>query len=181
MKSKDVLESGSSWTLERFVSLCALISAVVTVIAFIFLFIFYAGIPIFGPLNDLAYATQMLFTIPVLLYVYRRLEPRWGRLALGVTLVGLLAMLATIVLSLLLVFGVIPFERQVVMLLMASLFVVGWFVTTAVLGREDPVIPGGILLAVLAGISIGYPVWALRLRRDLGVGERQLRIEEEPA
>ena len=181
MQPNNLSENGSAWSLERFASLCALISAILTVIAFIFLFVFYAGVGIFGPLNDLTYAAQMLFTIPVLVYVYRRLEPRWGRLVLGVTIIGLLAMLAVIVLSLLLVLGVIPFVRQVLMLLSAILFVALWFVAAAILGRDDPVVPSGILLAVLAGMSIGYPVWALRLRRNLGGDERQLRLEKEPA
>ncbi len=171
----------SSDRFESFVSLSALISAVFAVIGIVFIVIFYAGVGIFGPLSDVAYMTQMIFTLPIVFYMYRRLEPQGKSRALGVTLLGFLAMTSVITLQVLLITGVLPFTTQIGLLLFSILFIVLWFVLIERYGREDDVIPHSRLLAVLAGMTIGYPVWAYRFRRNLKDADASMILSEEPA
>jgi len=178
MRSNIQPKDSSSEGLEQLVRLCTLISAVAAVVGLIFLAIFYSGAGIFGPLNDIAVIIQYIFMLPIAFYIYRRIEPQGRFMSISVTLIGVLGMLAVIVLQTLLVVGVISFGQQIGMVMIAFLVVMLWFVLVESLGRDDEIIPKGRLLAVLAGMVIGYPVWAKRLRRNLGESEPSLILEE---
>jgi hypothetical protein len=81
--------------------------------------------------------------------------------------IGVAGMLAVIVLQALLVFRVLPFSRQIGMVVAAFLVVLGWFVVTGRLGRSTGPLPKGTVLHVLAGLYFGYPIWAFSLGRRL--------------
>jgi hypothetical protein len=108
------------------------------------------------------------------------LEPLGKSRAIGVTIVGVFGASAVIVLQILLVSGIIPFTTQIGMLLIAIVFVVAWFVLINRYGHVDKMIPPGRLLAVLAGMTIGYPIWAFRFRRNLKDAEQRAILREEP-
>lgn len=180
MRSNTQPKDNSSARPEQFVSLCTIISAIAAVLGLIFLAIFFSGVGVFGPLNDIAVTIQYIFMLPIAFLIYRRIEPQGRFISISVTLIGVLGMLAVIVLQTLLVVGVISFGQQIGMVVIAFLVVMLWFVLVESLGRDDEIIPKGRLLAVLAGMIIGYPVWAKRLRRNLGESEPSLILEEEP-
>jgi len=165
--------------MEDFIRWCAVISAIAAVIGLIFIVIFYAGIGIFGPLNDVAYMTQILFTTPIVIYFHRRVAPEKKGRATAVTAIGVLSMGTVIILQALLILGVIPFLRQIGMLLIASCFGVVWFGSIERLGKEDEVIPQGKFLAVIAGMTIGYPIWAYRLHQNLQTTEEKMTVNLE--
>jgi len=171
----------SSDLFERIVSLSAVISAIFAVIGLVFIVIFYAGVGIFGPLNDVAYMTQIIFTLPLVIYVYRQLKSRGESHALRITLVGLFGMFSVIVLQVLLITGILQFAIQIGMLLVAIVFVVAWFVLVNRYSQDDGLIPHGRLLAVLAGMTIGYPIWAYRFRRNFKDTQPDSILRKEPA
>jgi hypothetical protein len=76
-------------------------------------------------------------------------------------------MIAVIILQILLVAGVIPFSVQIVLVVVAFLVVLAWFIMIGYLGRSTERLPKGKLLHVLAGLYIGYPIWAFSLARRL--------------
>lgn len=79
----------------------------------------------FGMLNDICVAIQYLLAIPVALALYRILLPHNPGLIRFATVVGIVMMLAVVALQLLLVFGVLPFEKQVVWVSLAMIVGVG--------------------------------------------------------
>lgn len=180
MQSNNQSTDSSSERLERFISWCALISALAAVVMLIFLVIFFAGVGIFGPLNDIGVTIQYIFMLPIAFYIHQRIKVKGRFLSIATTSIGVLGMLAVIVLQTLLVVGVIPFRQQIGMVVIAFLVVMVWFVLIENLGRDDDLIPNGRLLAVLAGLTIGYPVWAYRFRRNLGESEANLVLDEKP-
>ncbi|MFQ5435150.1 MAG: hypothetical protein ACE5FD_09770, partial [Anaerolineae bacterium] len=93
--------------------------------------------------------------------------PFTPRLALFATIIGIGGMLAVIILQALLVVSALPFNRQVWLVIPAFLVVLVWFVLVEKLGRRSERLPKGILLHVLAGLYIGYPLWAFSLGRRL--------------
>ncbi len=76
-------------------------------------------------------------------------------------------MVAVIVLQILLVTGVLPFAQQIGMVIVGFLMVLGWFVIMGYLVRSTDKLPNSMLLHVLAGLLIGYPIWAFLLWRRL--------------
>ena len=76
-------------------------------------------------------------------------------------------MVAAIVLQVLLVTGVLSFTQQVGMVIIAFMVILAWFVLNGYLGRSTDKLPNSMLLHVLAGLYIGYPVWAFSLGRRL--------------
>ncbi len=76
-------------------------------------------------------------------------------------------MAAVIVLQILLVTGAMPFARQIGLVIVGFLVVLGWFVMVRFLGRSTGKLPSSLLLTILAGLYFGYPVWAFSLGRRL--------------
>lgn len=152
---------------------CAYISGAAAIIGLVFLAIFFGGGPeYFGPLNDIAVIVHYILLLPIVFTLYLLLKS-YGQtlnlIALGFALAG---MLGVIILQTLLVVGVLPFEQQIGMVVVAFLVAMVWFVITGYLGRSTGIIPKSVVLNVLAGLVFGYPVWAFMLgRRLLEVGK----------
>jgi len=72
-----------------------------------------------------------------------------------------------IVLQILLATGILPFAGQIVPVVIAFLVVLVWFVPIGYLGRSTDKLPKSMLLHILAGLYIGYPVWAFVVGRRL--------------
>lgn len=142
-------------------------SAVAATIGLIFLAIFFSGVPVFGPMNDIAVIIQYTLLLHIMTVVWRMIRPYGGRLNDIALLIGLGGSIAVIILQTLLVLGMIPFEKQIRMVVPAFLVAALWFVLTGRLGRTDDRIPQGTGLHILAGLVVGYPLWAVRLARKL--------------
>jgi hypothetical protein len=82
-------------------------------------------------------------------------------------LLGIAGMLAVIALQILLVVGVLTFNQQIGMVGVGYLLILGWFVINAYLGRSTAWLPHSMLLTLLAGLYIGYPVWGYSVGRRL--------------
>jgi hypothetical protein len=150
-------------------------SAVIAAIGLLFLAIFFSGFPIFGPLNDVAVIIHYILLLPIVLTVWNMLRPYgegFNNLAL---IIGLIGITAVIVLQSLLVLGVVPFRQQIVMVIPAFLVAMLWFVLTGRLGRTDDRMPKGIGLHILAGLVIGYPIWAFKFANNLQRTSKEVR------
>lgn len=151
---------------------CAYASAFFAAVGLIFLVIFFSGYPLFGPLNDIAVIIHYVLLLPIMVYVYRILKQdgeRFHELALAV---GLIGASGVITLQSFLVFGVMPFNQQIVLVIPAFLLGTVWFILVERFGNHEERLPKGRALYVLAGLVFAYPVWALRLARRL---ERSLK------
>lgn len=134
-------------------------------IAFLFAF-FVLGAPT-GRLNDIAVIVQYLLMLPITLALFQILRPYHPNLSLAALLIGIPGMLAVIILQLLLVTDILPFASQIVPVVVAFLVVLVWFIINGLPGRSSEKMPGGMLLHVLAGLYIGYPIWAFSVGRRL--------------
>jgi hypothetical protein len=122
----------------------------------------------FGTINDLCVALQYLLTIPIALALYRLLLPYNPALIRVATVIGIAAMLIVIALQLALIFGLIPFERQVGWVSLAMIGGVGaWLMITGLVARATGRLPGSVLMSAIAVPYVGYPVWAFWLGRRL--------------
>jgi hypothetical protein len=71
-------------------------------------------------------------------------------------------------LQLLLIFGVLTFERQVIWVSLAMILGVGsWLVITGWVARSTGRLPNSLLMSILAVPYVGYPVWAFWLGQQL--------------
>jgi len=152
----------------RFAALCAYASGVVSIFGIIFLFAFFGGIGgQFGTLNDIAVIIQYVLMLPIAVAFWRFLQPDNERLSLIAYLVGLVGILTVIVLQSLLVANLIPFGSYIVIVSAGFLIASAWFVLTGIVGRAANKLPNGLVLDILAGLYVGYPIWAFRLGKRL--------------
>jgi len=178
----------------RFVTWCAFISAAMTIIGVVTLFVFFALGQPWGTINDLTSITLALSGIPVVLTLYRL----YRTYALGVSVIavviGVIALLTAAALQTLLVLKTIPYEQTAVNV-PAAFGVFGLsLLIFAVLSRADQVQPRALTVwGIIAGIGyivviigiliggqehplasiggllavVGYPVWAVWFGRLL--------------
>ncbi|MFP3853941.1 MAG: hypothetical protein ACLFWD_06575 [Anaerolineales bacterium] len=165
-------------SLKQFVIASAAISGFATIIQLIFITIFYSGVWIFGPLNDIAFTTQLVFTLPVVIFLSSRVRHNKGVSARFALPLGLLGLLAAISLQLLLIFGVLSFFEMIGPLMGSMVIIVLWFALIERAGRHDLIIPRGRALAILAGLSFGYPIWAFKLIRKVENAETMDGMED---
>jgi hypothetical protein len=142
-------------------------SAIFAAIGLVFLTIFFSGVSIFGPLNDVAVILQYILLLPIMVTLWRMLKPYGRKLNNFALVVGIAGTSAVIVLQTLLVLRVIPFEVQILLVIPAFLIAMLWFVLTGYLGRTDDRIPKGTGLHILAGLVFAYPIWAFKLGNNL--------------
>ncbi len=121
----------------------------------------------FGMLNDICVALQYLLTIPIALALYRILLPYNAPLIGVATILGVVASVAVIVFQLLLIFGVMTFDKQVAWASISILTAGAWMVITGYVARATGRMPNSVLMGWLAAPYFGYPVWAFWLGRLL--------------
>ena len=151
----------------RIAAFCAYASGVVSVFGIIFLIAFFGVGASTGRLNDIAVIVQYFLMLPIAIALYQILREFNPRLNLVALLIGIPGMLAVIILQILLVTGVMPFSVQILPVIVAFLVVLIWFIMVGYLGRSTERLPKSMLLHVLAGLYIGYPIWAFSLARRL--------------
>ncbi len=142
-------------------------SGIIAAIGLIFLVIFFSGVDIFGPLNDIAVIIHYLLLLPIMFSVHRLLQASDNRLNKVTMNIGLFGFLSVIMLQTLLVVGFIPFRQQIALVIPAFLVGTVWFVLIERLGRQDKRLPKGLALHILAGLIFAYPIWAFKLARNL--------------
>ena len=121
-----------------------------------------------GMLNDICVALQYLLTIPIALALYQILVAYNPGLIRIATIVGIVTMLIVAVLQLLLIFGVLSFDQQVIWISPAMILGVGsWLVITGLVARSTGRLPNSMLMSILAIPYFGYPVWAFWLGQRL--------------
>lgn len=152
----------------RFAGWCAYISGAAAAIGLVFLTVFFSGGPAyFGPLNDTAVVIHYILLLPIVYTLYPLLKQNGQRLNLIATAVGVTGMLGVIILQILLIVGVLPFQQQIGMVVVAFFMGLVWFIAAGILGRSTGIVPKNMALAVLAGLVFAYPVWAFIVGRRL--------------
>lgn len=121
-----------------------------------------------GMLNDICVALQYLLAIPIALALYRILGIYNPTLIRFITVTGILALLATVGLQLLLIFGVLTFEQQFLWVALAIILGIGsWLLVTGLVARSTGRLPNSLLMSILAVPYFGFPVWTFWLGRRL--------------
>lgn len=160
----------------RTAAILAIISSIVSAIGVVFLigmFVLFAtpnrGLGMMlGRLNDICIAIQYSLTIPIALALDRMLRPYHPTLIRLATVVGIASMIIVILLQLVLITGVLPFEQQVGWVTLAMIGGVGsWLLVTGFVARATGRLPRSVLMSALAVPYLGYPVWAFWLGRRL--------------
>ncbi len=166
-------ERAADSRLTRIAGISALVSAPIGVFGIAMLVAFYAtflrtgGGARLGMLNDAAVAAQYALMLPIAVALWRVLRLGRPRVALLALVIGLAGMLTVIVLQLLLVLGVIPFQTQILFVSAGFLTTLVWFVVSTRMDGDGDMLPRSMPLAVLAGLYVGYPVWAWKVGRRL--------------
>jgi hypothetical protein len=165
----------------RLGSAAAYVSGVVAAVGIVFLIAMFVSFLVgselagtFGRVNDVLIVVQYALALPAAVALHALLRPRHSRMSRLVLVIGIIGMLAVVVLQLLLVFGVLTFERQVVMVVLALLVVGTWLVITGKLART--ILPHSQRMSLLAVPYVGYPIWAFWLGTHL-----LSRSESQPA
>jgi hypothetical protein len=154
--------------LVRVAGWCAYASGVVSIFGIVFLVAFFAGVGgKFGTLNDVAVIIQYVLMLPIAVALWRYLQPDNERLSHIAFLIGMVGILTVIALQTLLVANLIPFQSYIVIVSAGFLVATAWFVITGIVGRAAGKLPNGLVLDILAGLYVGYPIWAFRLGHRL--------------
>ena len=125
-----------------------------------------SGLP-FGRINDVLVLISYALAAPGVLAVRAVLQPQTGRWGDVLAVVGLAAIAAIVVLQALLVAETLTFEQQIGPVSLALLVFGGWLVVVSWIGRVSGQWPVGVGLGLLAALYVGYPIWAVRLGRQL--------------
>lgn len=122
----------------------------------------------FGLLNDICVALQYLLAVPIALALNRIMAAYNPALMRFITITGILALLITVGLQLLLIFGVLTFEQQFLWIALSIILGIGsWLVITGLTARATGRLPHSFLMSVVAVSYFGYPIWAFWLGRRL--------------
>jgi hypothetical protein len=137
----------------RTAAYAAYLSGSLAILSAVFLILFFwleaptmvNGVPqqphVWGPLSDMCPIGQML-ALPVVAYALYRME-RSGvsRLSSMTYLIGLVGMLSVSILQLLLIMGVMPFEQEVGLVLIATAVVGVWLILVNMLSQRQVQLP----------------------------------------
>jgi len=152
---------------------CLRLSAVAALIGIILLIIFYsiylgAGkTNIFGPLNDIAVVIQYVLMLPLVFTFHQKLKVPRLQLSLFSSFIGLLGMIGVIILQNMLIFGFIPFSKQIGIVSIFFFITLGWFLLNRKLDQDHSFLPKSLTLTIFAGLVFGYPIWAWKTANKL--------------
>lgn len=132
----------------------AVLAGVVSILSFLALFIFFAGVGVFGPINDALSVIQFLLLIPVFIAFHMIVRPQPGSTAGLITGVAVATLLAMAIMQTLLVFRQVQFEQTLRPILLLGLVLGAWWILTGLWSQEVAAIPSGLSWAgILTGIS----------------------------
>jgi hypothetical protein len=162
-------------TVLRVAAATTVVSGTIAAIGMVFLVAMFAAFAVdasgpalvLGRINDIAVLLSYLLCAPSVLAVRQLLGPRRPLLGTLTAILGLGSIAAIVVLQGLLIAGIMTFEEQVGLVSIGLLGLGAWFVGTGQAGASSGVLPHGLRMGVLAATYVGYPVWAVWLRRSL--------------
>ena len=132
----------------------AYLAGISSILGFLALFIFFAGVSVFGPINDAISVFQMLLLVPVFVTVAAVLGERAQALVTVVTIAGCAAAIAIAAMQVLLVAGRVRFEQTLQPILLIGLALGAWWIVTGVLSLSHPAFPAGLSWAgIVCGLS----------------------------
>jgi hypothetical protein len=130
------------------------LAGVAWILGFAALFIFFAGVGIFGPINDVISIFQFLFLVPVALALHRILARHSPLLSLSAAAVAIVAMLAIALLQTLLVFRLVRFEQTLRPILILSGVLGLWWLATSIASLVHGALPTSLAwIGIAVGIS----------------------------
>ncbi|MDA0676659.1 MAG: hypothetical protein O2788_01490 [Chloroflexi bacterium] len=148
--------------------------SVVALAALVLLYISFA-VPLgdfpYGPTNDVLTLVHYAMLAPIVLAVHGLVKSSDHARARKTLLMGMAGIGFVVLLQLLLVTGVLPFEVQVLLVIPAFLLVLYWYIVAGSLGRESGALRTSRMLDVLAGLYVGYPFWAWRIAKTMRASE----------
>ncbi len=172
----DVTQTATSFPTIHLIGGIAILSGVISAAGVVFMLAMFGSFAAsrqdlalkFGLINDICVALQYLLAVPIALALYQILRVYHPDLIRLATLAGVAAMLLVFGLQLLLVLGVLTFERQVIWATLAMILGVGsWLVITGLTARATGRLPNSVLMSLLAVPYVGFPVWAFWLGQHL--------------
>jgi hypothetical protein len=110
------------------------------------------GFHIWGPISDICPILQMASLLVVAYAFYRIQRSRAAGLSLIGTTIGMIGMLGEMLLQLLLIIKVIPFEQEVSLVVLATAVVGVWLIIVNFLGRRQGSLPSRL---TWLGIAVG--------------------------
>lgn len=122
----------------------AYLAAGFAIISFAALFIFFAGVAVFGPINDFLSIFQMLFLIPVALALYQLLRSTAPVISLLTTAGAVLALTTIAVLQILLVVRIVTFEFTLRPILILGVVLGIWWLAIGLLAFISGTLPSGL-------------------------------------
>ena len=132
----------------------AYLAAGFAIISFAALFIFFAGVTVFGPINDFLSIFQMLFLIPVALALYQLLRSTAPTISLLTTAGAVLALAIIAVLQILLVVRIVTFEFTIRPILILGVVLGIWWLATGFLAFNSGALPTGLAwTSIIVGVS----------------------------
>ncbi len=138
----------------RYAGWSAYASVAATIVAFIFLVIFFSIGQPFGTLNDIFSVFQVLFMLPLVWYLYTQLRVSNAILNWVAVLFGVVGILTTASAQTLLVFGRVGFEQSLPYNLAGGAAIGVWLILCNALAMNQNVLPNGLTFAgIVAGIG----------------------------
>lgn len=141
----------------------AYLAAAVSILAFLALFVFFAGVSIFGPINDVLSILQFSLMIPAALAYYELAKGDYPALLGWATAAAVISLLAMAVTQLIFVLGVIPFEMTLQVILPLGVVLGGWWILAGGLALSTGLESAGLNWAgIVSGISFVLIAFAFR-------------------
>lgn len=143
----------------------AYLAAATSVLSFAALFIFFAGVPVFGPINDGLTVIQMLALIPTFVALAFVLEPQANGPVRLLAMLAAASALSIAVMQMLLVLRLVAFETTLTPILLLGVVLGAWWLLSAAMSLGHPELPFGLTVAgLLTGISflviaVGFMRW----------------------
>ena len=132
----------------------AYLAAVVAIISYAALFVFFAVGGVFGPINDAASVVQMIFMLPVALALYFLFRPLSPLISLAALVFATVAMVGIAILQALLVLRRVRYEQTLLPVLTLGGILGVWWILIGVQSLIGGMLPNGLRWASIAvGLS----------------------------
>jgi len=133
----------------------AYLNAILNIISFVSLFIFFSIGGLSGLINDITSIFFSLSLIPLVLAFHALHRSFFPSMSWWVASIGVIAMLAAAILQALLVFGILQFEQEVRPVLVANAVIGIWLILSGVMTLIGRTLPRGLAwLSIIAGIGL---------------------------
>lgn len=140
--------------LETFAGPSAVLAGIFSILSFLALFIFFAGVSVFGPINDALSVIQFLLLIPVFVVFHMIVRPQSGGIAVLITVTAVATLLAMAVMQSLLVLGRVGFQQTLRPILLLGFVLGAWWILTGLWSRDVAGVPEGHAWAgIITGVS----------------------------